>query len=89
MQFSSIVFRKTTTLSKTSRQGVSHFEEKGRIIHHGCIFWAGGEWIEITVDSVAEESVCPQSRRGTYGMSEVRQKMNLVNASGGKINYYG
>lgn len=52
-------------------------------------FGTGGEWIEIRVDGAAEESVCPQEWGGQYGMGEVSQKMNLVNASGGKINQYG
>ena len=47
------------------------------------------EGIEITVDSSAEESVCPQAWGKQFGMGEVGQKMNLVNASGGKINHYG
>ncbi len=47
------------------------------------------EWIEITVDSAAEESVCLQAWGKQFGMGQVGQKMNLVNASGGKINHYG
>ena len=49
----------------------------------------GEEWIEITVDSAAEESVCPQAWGKQFGMGQVGQKMNLVNASGGKINDNG
>ena len=49
----------------------------------------GEEWIEITIDSVAEESVRPQARGRQFGMGQVGRKMNLVNASGGKINHYG
>ena len=50
--------------------------------------WIGGLCIEITVDSDAEESVCPKTCRGQHGMGEVSRKMNLVNASGGKIYHY-
>ena len=49
----------------------------------------GGEWLEITVDSAAEESVCPQAWGKQYGMGEVCQKMDLVNASGSQTNHYG
>ena len=49
----------------------------------------GGEMIEITVDSAAEESVCPHAWGKQFGLREVGEKMNLVNASGGKINHYG
>ena len=46
-------------------------------------------WIEITVDSDAEDAVCPHAGGGQFGLREVEQKMNLVNANGGKINNYG
>ena len=49
----------------------------------------GEEWIEITGDSAAEESVCPHARRKQFGMGQVGHKMDLVNASGGEINHDG
>ena len=52
-------------------------------------FGVGGEWIEITVDSAAEESVCPQAWGKQFGMGQVRRKMTLVSASVGKINHNG
>ena len=52
-------------------------------------FGNGGEWIEITVDSAAEESVCPHAWGKQFGLREVGEKMNLVNASGAKIPHYG
>ena len=45
--------------------------------------------IEITVDSAAEESVCPHAWGKQFGLREEGEKMNSVNAIGGKINYYG
>ena len=48
-----------------------------------------GDWIEITVDSAAEESVCPFEWGKRFGLREVEQKLNLVNASGGRIGHYG
>ena len=49
----------------------------------------GEDWSEIIVDSAAEESVCPYEWGKRFGLREVGKKMNLVNASGGKINHYG
>ena len=42
----------------------------------------GGKMIEITVDSAAEESACPQNWGKQFGMEQVEQNMNLVNAIG-------
>ena len=47
----------------------------------------GEEWTEITVDSAAEESVCPHGWGNQFGINGVEQKLNLVNASGGQ--HYG
>ena len=46
---------------------------------------------EITVDSAAEESVCPHGWAENFGISPVTkgQELKLVNASGGKIIHYG
>ena len=53
-------------------------------------FWKNWEdWVEIVVDSAAEESVWPHAWGKQFGMGQVSQKMNLVNASGGKINHNG
>ena len=53
-------------------------------------FWEHGQdWIAIVVDSAAEESVCPHVWGKQFGLREAGGEMNLVNASGGKINHYG
>ena len=46
---------------------------------------------EITVDSAAEESVCPLHWAEQFGLDPVQpgRKMNFVNASGGRINHWG
>ena len=49
--------------------------------------WEG--WVEISVDRAAEESGCPHAWGKQFGMGQLGQKINLVNASGGKINHYG
>ena len=45
----------------------------------------GEDMNEITVDRAAEESVCPHARGTQFGVREVGEKMNLVNASGVKL----
>ena len=51
----------------------------------------GGTIAEITVDSAAEESVCPWEWGKQFGIVPVQgaDRMRLVNASGGRINHYG
>ena len=46
---------------------------------------------EITIDSAAEESVCPRVWADCFPADEVKkgEEMKLVNASGGKIEHYG
>ena len=43
----------------------------------------------ITVDSGAEESVCPRDWGDQFGLKEAKSKLRLVNASGGRIEHYG
>ena len=44
---------------------------------------------EITVDSAAEESVCPKDWGNCYKTTEPKEKLNLRNANGGEIKHYG
>ena len=46
---------------------------------------------EITVDSAADESVCPRGWAQQFGTIPVStgKELRLINASGGKINHYG
>ena len=46
---------------------------------------------EVTVDSAAEESVCPANWGEQFGLKPVtkQQEMSFVNASGGRIHHYG
>ena len=44
---------------------------------------------EIVVDSAAEESVCPVEWEKDFQVRETGRKINLRNASGGKIEHYG
>ena len=48
-----------------------------------------GQAAEIWVDSVAEESVCPQDFGVEFGLSKAETQVKLVNASGGKIEHFG
>ena len=44
---------------------------------------------EITVDSAADESVCPRRWAEQFGTGPKRRQLLLVNASGGPIAHYG
>ena len=44
---------------------------------------------EITVDSAADESICPQVWVQQFGMEPSRKNLRLVNASGGAITHCG
>ena len=48
-----------------------------------------GEESSITVDSGAEESVCPWEWGEPFGIKEGGRRMNFRNASGGIIEHYG
>ena len=49
----------------------------------------GGERVEITVDSGAEENFCPRDWGSQFGIHAGVQKMRFNSASGGHINHYG
>ena len=48
-----------------------------------------GEKIAITVDSGAEESVCPLGWGEEFGLVKPDQRLNLINVSGSQITHYG
>ena len=50
---------------------------------------ACGVRAEITVDSAADESVCPQDWARQFGTGPSRKHLKLVNAGGGPIAHYG
>ena len=59
-----------------------------------CPHGLGSSWkrlgkMEITVDSAAEESVCPKEWCKEYGTKEPEKWLKFVNASGGMMNHYG
>jgi len=62
---------------------------------HVCTVEAAPRWKrsgtgEITVDSAAEESVCPKEwGQNDYETKEPARWMKFVNASGGSMNHYG
>ena len=49
----------------------------------------GGARTEITVDSEAEESVCPKEWGEQFGLDYPDRRLNLINASGAGIAHYG
>ena len=44
---------------------------------------------EITIDSAAEESVCPKDSGGAFPLKESKRKMNFRTASGQDMQHYG
>jgi hypothetical protein len=44
---------------------------------------------EITIDSAAEESVCPRHWATAFGTKATGKKLKFVNASGGEMGHYG
>ena len=53
------------------------------------VSFAGGGRTEITVDSGAEESVCPWGWGEQFGVRPADRWMTFKNACGGTINHYG
>ena len=51
--------------------------------------FVGGGKGEITVDSGAEESVCPKEWGNQFRIKEVAQKQRFRAANGHQINHYG
>ena len=51
--------------------------------------FVGGEKTEITVDSGAEENVCPWDWGRQFGMRPAEKYLNFRNASGGWIEHFG
>jgi hypothetical protein len=60
---------------------------KGSYLMEVC--FVGGGRTEITVDSGAEESVCPWGWGSQFETKHVDKLMNFKNASGGFIEHYG
>ena len=51
--------------------------------------FVGGGMTKITIDSGAEENVCPKDWGNMFEMKEPQTKQVFRNASGGKIEHYG
>ena len=53
------------------------------------VMFVGGGKAEITVDSGAEENVCPREWGAQFEMKGAKRKMKFRNASGGDIEHFG
>ena len=62
---------------------------KGRGSYLMDVNISGGDSTSITVDSGAEESVCPWEWGAQFPVRESAKKMSFKNASGGNIEHYG
>ena len=51
--------------------------------------FVGGGMTKITIDSGAEENVCPKEWGDMFKLKEPERKPMFRNASGGKIEHYG
>ena len=51
--------------------------------------FVGGGMTKITIDSGAEENVCPKEWGEMFELKEPERKQTFRNASGGKIEHYG
>ena len=51
--------------------------------------FVNGGSTSITVDSGAEESVCPKDWGSQFGIRPASRSLNLLNASGGHIMHHG
>ncbi len=60
---------------------------KGSYMMDVC--FVNGTSTSITVDSGAEENVCPWEWGAQFGTQEASYTLNLVNASGGNIPHWG
>ena len=61
----------------------------GKGSYHMDVNFVGGERTTITVDSGAEENVCPWSWGEQFETKPAKRWMNFRNASGGYIDHYG
>ena len=61
----------------------------GRGSYKFDVKFPNGKKTAITVDSGAEESVCPMEWGEEFGLVKPDQKLNLINASGDHIIHYG
>ena len=63
--------------------------EKGHGSYVLKVNFVGGGAAEITVDSAAEESVCPKEWGAQFGLKPADEWMKFASASGGAIQRYG
>ena len=66
-----------------------HLQPKARGSYVMRVKFPDNSVSEITIDSGAEENVCPWHWGQQFGMKQSPQLLNLVDASGGSIPHYG
>ena len=72
---------------KTGHKFVSRPNGKGSYLMD--VKFPGGARTETTVDSGAEESVCPKGWGEQFGLVQPDRRLNLINASGASLAHYG
>ena len=65
--------------------------KKGGAYVVDVVLVGSGKKTEITIDSAAEEAVCPAEWAAEFGTTQVKkgEEMSLVSANGGKIEHFG
>ena len=64
-------------------------KEKGKGSYVVRVQFVGGEKTDITVDSAAEESVCPEGWGAQFGTYEPYEWLTLTGAGGHEIHHRG
>ena len=82
----------TTTTAETEDEEVAWLAPEGIFV--GQVDrekYILGERREVTIDSAAEESVCPKDWESEFGLKHVSEdrKLKLVSANGGRIEHFG
>ena len=82
--------RETKVKMTKANRFTKHVDE----VIHICPVGVQGKWMplgtgEITVDSAAEESVCPKGWGEAFPMRKPSRWLRFVNASGGPMGHYG
>ena len=65
--------------------------KKGGVYVVDVVLVGSGKKTEITIDSAAEEAVCPEEWASEFETTRLKkgEEMSLVSANGGKIKHFG
>ena len=81
--------KRTITLSTRGRGDKIRLHPNGRGSYTMHVSFVNGGKTEITVDSGAEENVCPWEWGSQFETKPAEKKMSFRNASAGRIEHFG